>query len=130
MAANTVYVQGSYVDVHDNEVVNLSVDKAGKVQVDSRQMSEDCVIPNVLAESELWQKLIDANLLDDNGQPTVSRPDAALMADMISVRLGISNKWKMFEKLWHRNNMRGDFNTALEQRKSLAFQEKLKNILG
>jgi hypothetical protein len=130
MAANTVYVQGPYVDVHDNEVVNLSVDKAGKVQVDSRQMSEDCVIPNVLAESELWQKLIDANLLDDNGQPTVSRPDAALMADMISVRLGISNKWKMFEKLWHRNNMRGDFNTALEQRKSLAFQEKLKNILG
>lgn len=130
MAANTVYVQGPYVDVHDNEVVNLSVDKAGKVQVDSRQMSEDCVIPNVLAESELWQKLIEANLLDDNGQPTVSRPDAALMADMISVRLGISNKWKMFEKLWHRNNMRGDFNTALEQRKSLAFQEKLKNILG
>ena len=130
MAANTVYVQGPYVDVHDNEVVNLSVDKAGKVQVDSRQMSEDCVIPNELAESELWQKLIDANLLDDNGQPTVSRPDAALMANMISVRLGISNKWKMFEKVWHRNNMRGDFNTALEQRKSLDFQEKLKNILG
>ena len=130
MAANTVYVQGPYVDVHDNEVVNLSVDKAGKVQVDSRQMSEDSVIPSVLAESELWQKLIDANLLDDNGQPTVSRPDAALMANMISVRLGISNKWKMFEKVWHRNNMRGDFNTALEQRKSLDFQEKLKNILG
>ena len=130
MAANTVYVQGPYVDVHDNEVVNLSVDKAGKVQVDSRQMSEDCVIPNELAESELWQKLIDANLLDDNGQPTVSRPDAALMANMISVRLGISNKWKLFEKVWHRNNMRGDFNTALEQRKSLDFQEKLKNILG
>ena len=130
MAANTVYVQGPYVDVHDNEVVNLSVDKAGKVQVDSRQLSEDCVIPNELAESELWQKLIDTNLLDDNGQPTVSRPDAALMANMISVRLGISNKWKMFEKVWHRNNMRGDFNTALEQRKSLDFQEKLTNILG
>ena len=28
MAGNTVYVQGSYVDVHDNEVVNLSIDKA------------------------------------------------------------------------------------------------------
>lgn len=130
MAANTVYVQGSYVDVHDNEVVNLSVDKAGKVQVDSRQMSEDSVIPDVLAESELWQKIIDAGLVDDDCQPTISRPEAALMADMISARLGISNKWKMFEKLWHRNNMRGDFNTALEQRKSLAFQEKLKNILG
>ena len=28
MTGNTVYVQGSYVDVHDNEVVNLSIDKA------------------------------------------------------------------------------------------------------
>lgn len=28
MAGNTVYVQGSYVDVHDNEVVNLSIGKA------------------------------------------------------------------------------------------------------
>ena len=28
MAGNTVHVQGSYVDVHDNEVVNLSIDKA------------------------------------------------------------------------------------------------------
>ena len=25
MAGNTVYVQGNYVDVHDNEVVNLSI---------------------------------------------------------------------------------------------------------
>jgi len=33
MAGNRVYVQGNYVDVHDNEVVNLSIDKAGTVQV-------------------------------------------------------------------------------------------------
>ena len=33
MAGNNVYVQGSYVDVHDNEVVNLSIDKAGEVKV-------------------------------------------------------------------------------------------------
>ena len=32
MAGNNVYVQGSYVDIHDNEVVNLSVDK-GEVRV-------------------------------------------------------------------------------------------------
>lgn len=28
MAGNNIYVQGSYIDVHDNEVVNLNVDKA------------------------------------------------------------------------------------------------------
>lgn len=33
MAGNTINVQGSYIDVHDNEVVNLNVDKA-EVKVD------------------------------------------------------------------------------------------------
>ena len=40
MAGNKVYVQGSYIDVHDNEVVNLSIDKAGKVVVGGRQQAE------------------------------------------------------------------------------------------
>lgn len=33
MAGNTVHVQGNYVDVHDNEVVNLSIDRVGMLQV-------------------------------------------------------------------------------------------------
>ena len=42
MAGNTVYVQGSYVDVHDNEVVNLSIDKA-TVKVDAK--NDDTAAP-------------------------------------------------------------------------------------
>ena len=53
-----------------------------------------------------------------------------MIADMLADRLGIANKWKFFEQLWHRNNMRGDYNTALDQRKTLKFQERLKIILG
>ena len=87
-------------------------------------------VPEVLADSEQWQMVIDAGLVDANGQPTVSRPEAALIADMLAERLGITNKWKFFEQLWHRNNMRGDYNTALDQRKTLKFQERLKIILG
>ena len=33
MAGNNIYVQGSYIDIHDNKVVNRSVDK-GEVHVD------------------------------------------------------------------------------------------------
>lgn len=33
MAGNNIYVQGSYIDIHDNKVVNLSVDK-GEVHID------------------------------------------------------------------------------------------------
>ena len=133
MAGNNIYVQGSYVDVHDNEVVNLSVDKAGQVTVGEGQAVktvETVEIPDVLANSKLWEKVVDAGLVDGNGQPTVSRPEAALMADMMAERLGIAHKWKLFETLWHRNNMRGDYNTALNQRKSIAFQEKIKKLLS
>ena len=73
--------------------------------------------------------LKEAGLVDADGQPTVSRTEAALLANMLARRLGITNKWKVFERLWHRNNMRGDYNSALEQRKSLEIQERLKNIL-
>ena len=84
----------------------------------------------MLTASPAWQQLQDSGLVDAHGQPTVSRPEAALLADVLARRLGIDNKWKFFERLWHRNHMRGDYNTALNQRKSLRFQERLKNILG
>ena len=128
MAGNTVYVQGNYVDVHDNEVVNLNIDKAN-VNLNENEAPEETTVPEVLAESELWQKVKDAGLVDKAGQPTVSRTEAALLADTLATKLGIRNKWKTFEALWHRNNMRGDYNTALNQNKSLAFQDKLKNLL-
>lgn len=130
MAGNVVYVQGSYVDVHDNEVVNLSIDKAGSVSIGEGQQGASAAVPAVLAESELWQRLKDARLVDEHGQPLVSRPEAALMAYMLAERLQIDQKWKFFEQLWQRKNMRNDYNTALEQRKSLDFQDRLKEILG
>ena len=125
MAGNKIYVQGSYIDIHDNENVYLSVDKA-KVNVNDNDKEE---VPEVLASSELWERVKDEGLVDENNMPTTSRPEAALLAYMLAEKLGIGNKWKLFEKLWNRNNMRNDYNTALEQRKSLKFQEKLKNIL-
>ena len=130
MAGNNIYVQGSYVDIHDNEVVNLSVDKAQVRVGDQQVLAQASDVPEVLADSEQWQKVMQAGLVDADGQPTVSRTEAAMIADMLAERLGIANKWKFFEQLWHRNNMRGDYNTALDQRKTLKFQERLKIILG
>ena len=151
MAGNKIYVQGSYIDIHDNENVYLSVDKA-KVNVNQNENTEQAradesllsvcraegvstegqnkEVPDVLACSELWERVKNEGLVDENNMPTISRPEAALLADMLAEKLGIGNKWKLFEELWNRKNMRNDYNTALEQRKSLKFQEKLKNILG
>lgn len=84
----------------------------------------------VLTTSAPWQRAQEAGLIGADGQPTVSRPEAALLANVLAAKLHIANKWKFFEVLWLRNNMRGDYNTALNQMKSLEFQERLKNILG
>ena len=130
MAGNNIYVQGSYIDIHDNGVVNLSVDK-GEVHVGDRQQPKpQCAVGEELVDSEPWLKVKQAGLVDADGMPTVSRPEAALMADKLAKLLGIANKWKYFEQLWHRNNMRNDYNTALNQVKSLEFQDRLKKILG
>jgi hypothetical protein len=129
MAGNTIYVKGSYIDIHDNGVVNLSVDK-GEVHVGDRQQPKpQCAVGEELVDSEPWLKVKQAGLVDADGMPTVSRPEAALMADKLAQLLGIANKWKYFEQLWHRNNMRNDYNTALNQVKSLEFQDRLKKIL-
>ena len=132
MAGNTINVQGSYIDIHDNENVYLSVDKA-EVRMGQQiaaDKGEKRSLPEVLAGSELWQKAREAGFVGDDGQPTVSRTEAALLASFLAERLGIAHKWKFFEELWCRNNMRGDYNTALEQKKSLAFQDRLKIALG
>ena len=47
MAGNNIYVQGSYVDIHDNEVVNLSVDKAQVCVGDHQVMSQQSDVPEV-----------------------------------------------------------------------------------
>jgi len=45
-------------------------------------------------------------------------------------RLGIKEKWKMFEGLWNRKYMRSDYNLALSRKRSLDFQDELKRLFG
>ena len=83
-----------------------------------------------LTTSAPWQRAQEAGLIGADNQPTGTRTEAALLANVLAAKLHIANKWKFFEALWLRNNMRGDYNTALNLMKSLEFQERLKNILG
>ena len=78
----------------------------------------------------LWRKAQQANLVNGDYQPLVSRPQAALLADEMAYRLGIENKWKYFETFWDRRNMSRDYNEALNQKQSLDFRDKLKSIFG
>ncbi len=90
-------------------------------------------LPEVLATDEamaLWKKAQAAGWVDANYQPLISRTQAALLADAMAERLGIREKWKVFEGLWHRKYMRSDYNLALTRKVSLDFQNELKRLLG
>ena len=90
-------------------------------------------MPGVLSTEAamlLWQKVQQAGYVDEDYQPLISRTQSALLADAMARRLGIRNKWKVFEELWNRNNIRGDYNDALNQRQSLMFRDKLKIVLA
>jgi hypothetical protein len=88
-------------------------------------------LPEPLASEEamaLWEKVQKTGYVDDTFQPTISRTQAAILADEIAERLEIKEKWKAFETLWNRRNMYRDYHDALNQRQSLQFRDKLREL--
>ena len=90
-------------------------------------------LPEILATDEammLWRNAQQAGYMDEHYQPLLSRTQAALLADAMAERLGIKEKWKVFEGLWNRKYMRSDYNLALTRKGSLDFQDELKHLFG
>ena len=88
-------------------------------------------LPKELATDKamvLWKKAQEAGYVDEHFQPLISRTQAALLADTMADRLGIKEKWKMFEGLWNRNNMYNDYYRSMNQQQSLTFQDELKQL--
>lgn len=81
----------------------------------------------------LHDKLMDAGMLDEDWQPVgLSNAEKGLLVSYVSDRLGLSNQWKVFASLWGMKGetLRRSYNKALDQSKSLLFQDKLKNLLN
>ena len=90
-------------------------------------------LPDALSTEEamaLWEKVQRAGYVDENYRPLISRTQAALLADAMAERLGIKEKWKVFEALWNRKNMYKDYYRAMEQQQSLTFQDILKQLFA
>ena len=90
-------------------------------------------VPEVLRTPEamvLWRKAQQAGYVDEHYQPLPSRTQAALLADAMAERLGIKEKWKVFEGLWHRRNMYRDYYDAMNQDQTYLFLDKLKQLFG
>ncbi len=102
--------------------------------VDAEEVKE-VEIPELLKTDEAKDVLgnfIYNRLLTEELQPIdLSKPEQAILARVISERLEIKDVWQVFGKLWQvrPETLRNYYNKALDQRKSLDFQDKLKNIL-
>lgn len=110
------------------ELIHEELIQQQPVQTDD-ETAELNGLPLPLATPEamiLWQKAIDVGWVDEHYQPLLSRTQAALLADAIAERLGIRDKWKVFEAFWNRKNMRNDYNDALNQRQTGEFLDTLK----
>ena len=124
--AGNITVNGPMFDIHDNEHVHIV---SGGNKVEKPQDGDG--MPEVLTTKKAqryWSRLQKAGLVDDDYKPLVSRPQAALIAFEMSERLNMRFKWKSFEVLWQRKNMRNDYNEALNQIQTLKFQDLLKKI--
>lgn len=92
-------------------------------------------IPNELRTEkalEIKEKLMDAGMINESWQPiNLSWSESALMAQMISDKLAVKDTWSVFGKLWNKNpgTLRAFYNRSLEQKKSLVFQDRLKEIM-
>ena len=89
-------------------------------------------LPEALATEEakrLWDAAQNVGWVDECWQPKLSRALSAVLADRMATLLDIKDKWKVFEELWNRKNMRSDYNLALRQQQSLDFQDSLKQVL-
>ena len=130
---NLTYVApgAQYVKRIDTQI--FGADKSQKPKPASSSTNEPPQLPEPLATDEamvLWKKAQQAGWVDENFQPKISRTKAAMMAHAMAAKLGIHNKWKVYETFWHRQNMYQDYYDAVNQQQSIEFGDRLKSIFG
>lgn len=150
MKIGTFINHGTVVEIESVQTMNLHIDKGqvcfgenGLQEVirsaaDLPQIDTDttAVLPDVLCTPQaeaLLAKLCDAGMLDAHWQPVgLTNTERGLLAKILSDELGIDTPWKVFGDCWQVNSgtLRTAYNQALNQRKSLNFQDRLKAVMA
>lgn len=94
---------------------------------------KEVILPEPLATPEamvLWRKAQDASWVDERFQSKLSLTKSAMLASEMAVKLDIKDRWKYYEQLWNRKNMRSHYSNALLQPNSYEFLDEIKKVLG
>ncbi len=130
-----IHIAGDMFNIHDNQNVTIQMNTPqAEKQVTDAGNEASAVVPESLQTEDakaLMAKAVAAGWLDESWQPLGSLTEAAMLAATLAERLQLTAKWKVFGQLWKRNSesLRTKYNEALEQRKSLELQDKLKKSL-
>lgn len=127
-----VIESGGVKNVTNNYYDGRQPDGEGK----DMHLEPDTEVPEKLKTEKaeaVMEDLVDAGLLNDDWQPLdLSGTERALVAKAVSEHLKINEVWQVFGQLWGEKpeTLRSYMNKALDQKKSLKFQDLLKNIIG
>ena len=148
MKIGTFINHGTVVEIESVQTMNLHIDKGqvsfgenGLQEVIASHTDEEdtdgtAVLPDALCTPQaeaLLAKLCDAGVLDAHWQPVgLTNTERGLLAKILSDELGIDTPWKVFGDCWQVNSgtLRTAYNQALNQRKSLNFQDRLKAVMA
>ena len=118
-------VTNNYYDGRQPESEGKDMQLKAETKVPERLKTEEA--------EELMEDLVDDGMLTEDWQPDgLSGPERALVAKAVCDRLKVNEVWQLFGQLWGEKpeTLRAYYNKAMEQKKSLKLQDRLKNILG
>lgn len=80
---------------------------------------------------DLIAVFVEHGWMDEQMQSPLSNTQRAVVAMAISQRLAIRNVWSVFGKLWNikPDHLRAYYNRALDQKRTLSFQDEIKAAL-
>ena len=116
--------------------IGIQINNGNSAEASSTPEVAGGVVPERLKTEEaeeLMDKLVDAGMLTEEWQANgLSCSERALLAKNVCDKLKINDVWQVFGMLWNERpeTLRSYFNKALDQKKSLKYQDKLKNVLG
>ena len=151
MAGNTINVQGSYIDVHDNEVVNLNIDKAEVSMSDGSPSTSSgtCKMDDVMERAEvltenkefmaILQRAAEQGFCRQDGWQYKwgVKVEAAYFASLANERYNLSRRkingkttvsWIPFEAFFGLNDLRTAFNDYKQCKTALVREEEIDKL--
>ena len=133
---------GSYVDVHDNEVVNLNIDKAVVTLQDGDAQERAAVLTENEEFMAIMRRAVEGGFCVQEGWQYrwKVKVEAAYFASLASERCGLSKRmvggrkaavcWIPFEALFGLNDLRTAFNDYKQCKTRLVREEEIDRLFG